>query len=997
LGAVVYELITGSPPFAGDDALAIISQHLRTPAVAPAWRNAEVPKPLDALIMRLLTKDPGDRPQSAAEVGAALAALAAPAARRPSTVEPAVNPLDRLAAGVHVGREREVDELCEAADLALAGRGQVVLISGEPGIGKTRLAEELTTYAHLRDALVLWGRCYEGEGAPAYWPWMQVIRAYSVDHDPGALAETMGPGAADIAQVVSEVRRRLPGLKAPAEVGTEQARFRLFDSVTTFLVSASLREPLVVVLDDLHRADRPSLMLLEFIATQLSDARLLVVGTYRDTELHAQHPLVQTLGELARVRPPRRIALGGLTRAQVARYLAMTAGVEPDDTLVDGVHAKSEGNPFFVAEIVRLLSAEGRLESPPDEIAIPQELRELVGRRLAPLGTDCREALAIAAVIGREFDLGVLQEVAGVRAERLLEALEEAQAARVIAAPSPGRYRFAHVLISDTLVDGLPASRRLELHRQVGEALERAFAGRLEPHIAELAHHFLEAAPAGDVGRALRYATAAAEHAGARLAHEEAARLYERALRALDLAPADGTTRCDLLIALGEARHRAGAHAQARAAFRQAAGVARELSSAPRLARAALGYGGPRGSFGIVDADLVGLLEQALAALGPGDDGLRARLLARLAMELYFAGAAERRATLVNEALTIARRLDDPATLAYALNAQYAALWAPGNAEERLAIADEALELARRAGDHRLAREGRGRRIVALLEIGDIAAARAEIELHARVAEELRQPFGHWQAAVWRAAEALLAGRFAEGESRAREAFELGRRVRVTDAENCFAAQSFVAGMELGRLAEMQATVEQLAARYPDTTRWSAGLAYLHTELGRRGEAAAAFEALAARGFAAVERDNQWLIAMTALAETCAFLGDAPRAAELRDLLLPYTGRNVVIVEGWACLGSADRLLGLLATTVRLWEDAEAHFEAALDLNARLGGWPWLARTQHAYAQTLLARHRPGDAEKARDLLQLALGTARELGMTTLAERAGTQLAGTAS
>jgi eukaryotic-like serine/threonine-protein kinase len=997
LGAVLYELVTGEPPFAGDDALAIISQHLRTPPVAPAWRNADVPKPLDALITQLLAKDPGDRPHSAAEVGAALAALTAPAATRPSTVEGAVNPLDRLAVGVHIGREREVDQLCEAADLALAGRGQVVLISGEPGIGKTRLAEELTTYAQLRDALVLWGRCYEGEGAPAYWPWMQVIRAYSVDHDPGALAAAMGPGAADIAQIVSEVRRRLPGLAPPPAVGPEQARFRLFDSVTTFLVSASRREPLVVVLDDLHCADRPSLMLLEFIATPLRDARLLVVGTYRDTELHAPQPLVQTLGELARVHPPRRITLRGLTRAQVARYLAMTAGVEPDDALVDSVHAKSEGNPFFVAEIVRLLSAEGRLESSPDEITIPHEVRELVGRRLAPLRAQCREALAIAAVIGRDFDLRVLQAVAGVRTERLIEALEEAQAARVIAAAAPGRYRFAHVLISDALADGLPASRRLELHRRVADALERVFAGRLEPHLAQLAHHSLEAAPVGDIERALTFATAAAEHASARLAHEEAAGIYERALRALELAPADGARRCDLLIALGEARHRAGSHAQARVAFRSAAALARDLSSPQRLARAALGFGGPRGSFGVVDAELVALLEQALATLGPGDDGLRARLLARLAMELYFSGAAEHREGLVDEALAIARRLDDPATLAYALNARYAALWGPENVEERLAIADEVLELARRAGDHRLAREGHGRRIVALLELGDIAAAHAEIELHARVAEELRQPYGRWQAAVWRAAEALLAGRFEEGESGAREAFELGRRVRVTDAENCFAAQSFVAAMELGRLAELEATVEQLAARYPDTTRWSVGLAYLHAELARRDEAAVAFEPLAARGFANIERDNQWLIAMAGLAETCAFLGDARRAAELRELLLPYARRNVVIVEGWACFGSADRPLGLLATTLGLWDDAEVHFQSALDLNARLGAQPWLARTELGYAQMLLAWHRPGDAERARELLHRALTTARNLGMMTLAERAEAQLAGTAS
>jgi tetratricopeptide (TPR) repeat protein len=996
LGAVLYELVTGGPPFAGDDAVAIISQHLRTPPVAPAWRNPDVPRPLDALIVTLLAKAPEDRPQSAAEVGGTLEALAAPSRRRPSTVDSAPNPLDRLAAGVYVGREREVDELCAAADLALTGRGQLVLISGEPGIGKTRLVEELTTYAHLRDALVLWGRCYEGEGAPPYWPWIQVLRAYSIDHDPDALSETMGHGAADIAQIVSEVRRRLPGLEPqPPSVGDEQARFRLFDAIATFLLNASRREPLVVVLDDLHYADRGSLALLEFLAPQIGRARLLMVGTYRDTELRAHQPVVQTLGELARVRPPQRVVLRGLTRAEVARYVTMTAGVEPAPALVDAIHAKSEGNPFFVAEIVRLLSAEGRLESAAGEISIPQEVRELVVRRLAPLSAYCREVLSIAGVVGRDFDLRVLQAVAEAGAERLLDALDEAHAARVIAPSGPGRYRFAHVLISDALVDGLSAGRRLRLHRRVGEALERAHAGRLEHRLGELAHHFLEAIPAGDPERGVRYAVAAAEHASGRLAYDEAARMYERALGALEFVAADDARRCDLLLALGESHHRAGAHRRAKAAFRQAASLARELRSPERVARAALGYGGPRGSFGVVDRELVSLLEEALATLGRRDDAVRARLLARLAMELYFAGAAEQRATLVDEAVAIARRLGDPATIAYALNARYAALWSPENAAERLEIADEVLELARRANDHRLAREGRGRRIVALLELGDIATAHSEIDVHANAADELRQPYGRWQAAVWQATEALLAGRFADGESRAQEALELGRRVRATDAENCFATQSFIAAMELGRLGELQHTVEQLAKREPEPMRWITGLAYLHAELGHRDQAAAAFEPIAARGFAAIARDNQWLMRIATLADTCAFLGDAAHAGELHTLLLPFAARNVVMVEGWACLGSAARPLAMLLATVGRWDDAEPLFQAAIDFNSRLGARPWLARTELGYAQMLLARRTKGDPRRAHDLLQTALATAQSLGMTTLAERAAKQLAAT--
>jgi hypothetical protein len=362
-------------------------------------------------------------------------------------------------------------------------------------------------------------------------------------------------------------------------------------------------------------------------------------------------------------------------------------------------------------------------------------------------------------------------------------------------------------------------------------------------------------------------------------------------------------------------------------------------------------------------------------------------------MELYVGGGAERRADLVEEAVRTARGLGDPATIAYALNARYAALWGPEGAAERLAIANEVLELARRAGDARLAREGRGRRIVALLELGDVDAAHAEIALHARAAEELRQPYGRWQAAVWQAAEALLAGRLDEGESRAREAFELGRRVRMTDAENCFAVQSFMAAMDLGRLAELQATVEEWSRREAEPMRWTTGLPLLHAELGNRDEAAAAFEPVAVRGFAMIERDNQWLARIATLAETCAFLGDAARSGELYELLLPYAGRNVVMVEGWAGFGSADRPLALLATTAGRWEEAEAHFQAAIEMNSRLGARPWLARTQLGYAKMLLARRETGDHERANDLLQHAIAAARTLGMATLAERAEAQLA----
>jgi predicted ATPase len=993
LGVMLYELVTGRVPFAADDALAVISQHLRTPPVAPAWHNAQVPKALDGLIVRLLAKDPRDRPQDAGEVGAALAALkSAPTA---GTAERAANSLDRLAGGVHVGREREVEELCAAADLAFAGRGQLVLVSGDAGIGKTRLAEELATYAHLRDALVLWGRCYEGEGAPPYWPWMQIVRAYAVDHDPEVLAAAMGAGASDIAQIVSEVGRRLPDLEPAPALTSDQARFRLFDSVTTFLVDASRREPLVLVLDDLHCADPSSLLLLEFLVSALLDSRLLVVGTYRDTELSPRHPLTHTLGELSRAHPPRRIVLGGLTRSEVGRYIVMTAGVDPDAVLLDAVHHKTEGNPLFLGEVVRLLSAEGRLEhfgeEPAGDVTIPPEVREVLARRLERLSEPCRAALSFAAVIGGEFHLRVLQAVADLPPERVLDALDEAEAARVLTATGPGCYRFAHGVVGDALAESVPAGRRAELHRHVGLALEKLFADRPEPHLAELAHHFLEAAPAGELDKGLRYATAAAERAASRLAYEDAAQLYERALHALELTGGNGARRCDLLLALGGAYARAGSVQPARAAFRRAARCARRLRSAERLAQAALGFGGPRATYGIVDEEVVGLLEEALAALGSGDEEPRARLLARLAMELYFAGAPERLATLAEEAVKIARDAGEPATLAYALSARDAALWGPAGVDERLAIAGEVLELAAHAGDREQALEGHARRAVALIQLGDIPAARADMASHARLAEELRHPFGLWRELVWQAMRALLAGRFEEALARAEEALERGRRVRAPEAENCYLGQALLATISLGRPGELQSTLEDMIERYPAVTL-DLGRGRLHAELGHREETAHAFEQVAVAGFDKLERNMMWLVALTVLADVCAFLGDAPRAAELEQLMLPYAGRIVLSGEAWTCYGAADRSLGLLAATRRHWDEAETHFRHALERNTALGSPPWLAQTQLEYAQMLLGRGRSGDAELAHDLLASALSTAGQLGMLSLAARAQEQL-----
>jgi len=312
LGAMLYEMVTGRPPFLGDDSVAIIGQHINTPPVAPTWHNRQCPRPLEALILRMLAKDPAERPGSATDVLSALDAIDLTASvEQPAAAVDEAHALDSLAGGVFVGRQREMGDLKAALEDALSGRGRMVTLVGEPGIGKTRTAQELATYAGLRGAQVLWGRCYEEQGVPPYWPWVQAIRSYVRERDPEQLRSEMGAGAADIAEVVSDVRERLPDLQPAPELEPDQARFRLFDSIAAFLKTASQRQPLVLVLDDLHWADQPSLLLLQFVARELGGARLLLIGTYRDVELSRQHPLAEALGELTRERLFQRGAVAG--------------------------------------------------------------------------------------------------------------------------------------------------------------------------------------------------------------------------------------------------------------------------------------------------------------------------------------------------------------------------------------------------------------------------------------------------------------------------------------------------------------------------------------------------------------------------------------------------------------------------------------------------------------------------------------------------------------
>jgi DNA-binding SARP family transcriptional activator len=890
-----------------------------------------------------------------------------------------------------VGREQELAELTAGLGDAFAGRSRLFLLQGEPGIGKSRLADELMSRAGARGATVLVGRCWEAGGAPAYWPWTQSLRTYVRRSDAPLLRRQLGTHAPEVAQIVPELRELFPELPAPEPGEAEAARFRLFDSTASFLRNVAAERPVVLVLDDLQTADEPSLLLLRYVASALGDARVLIVGTFRDLDPTVQDPLESTLVALAREPVTRRIQLGGLTETEVRRLAEVTASAAPSRELVAALHAKTEGNPLFVSEIVRLLASEGRLgPNQPAGIPIPATIRETIGRRLRELSGECRRVLSLASVFGREFGLVALERVADYTGiDRLLGVLDEAIRARVVEEipGAVGRLRFGHALTRDTLYEETPGTHRARLHRRVAEVLEALYAGNVDAHLTELAHHFSMAMPAAPPAKAVDYARRAGDQATRVLAYEEGARLYERALESYASQPFDEVLCCELFLLLGDAESRAGRSAFAKSAFLDAAAIARRLGLAHELARAAEGYGGR-----IVwvraggDERLVPLLEEGLAALGPDDVGQRARLLARLAGALRDEHSRVRRDTLSREAVELARRGGDPEAFAYALAGRAHAIIAPDTVAECLAFGSELCELAARSGDRERLQAGHQLRIVAQLMTGDLPGAEADLAAASRIAKELRQPAQLWDAYAAQGMLALAAGRFTDAETLAAEALALGERALPQGAIPIYWLQRYALWDHQGGsgVEEVEAPMSSLVTEYPARPVFRCALVHLLTRSGRSADARRELERLAVDDFAVLPFDQEWLFGMSFLAESSVALGDTDAAAALYRLLAPWAEYVAVdVAEGFR--GSVSRDLGLLAAALERFDDAEGHFEDALGVNERMRAIPWLAHTREGYARMLVARGDSGDPERARDLIEAAIATYRELGMETYA------------
>ena len=894
-----------------------------------------------------------------------------------------------------VGRLRELETLRATLDQAIAGQGHIVMVAGEPGIGKTRVAQELALCATQPGTAVLWGHCHEEAGAPSYWPWVQIIREALRTTEAREALQRLHNAAGDIAEIVPAIHTLLPGIERPARLeDAAQARFRMFDSIRQFIAALGSRTPVLIVLDDLHWADAPSLRLLEFLAPEVAGTRVMMVGTYRPTELSRQHPLSDALGGLARARHVTRITLGGLSAEEVRAFITAATGTQPPEWLSRSLYRQTEGNPLFLREIVRFLEDQGLfsadrpapLAALPPTIRIPEGVKEVIGRRLNLLSARCNEMLAVAAVIGRDFSHDLLLRAARQEGQGVSEALDEALGAYVIHETADHHYQFAHNLIRMTLYDELRPARRRQLHHAVGNALEALRGADIGAALPELARHFLAA---GDVDKAIEYARRAGERAEALLAFEDAVESFRAALEALEQRPQpDDVARCRLLFLLGEALRKANDFPRALETLREAAEMATTLGLPELSARAAIAYEHVawRHAKG-AEPPPRHLLERALPQVTGREPGLAAEVTAALSRALWNEGAAAEAVIQGERAIAMARQLGDPdvvATCFYRL----LEIFEGRDNKYSLDFATETLAAANQAGNLELVHIAHAWRFLAFMERGEITQAEAELDATARLDSRLRQPTYAFTLRMYRAILALMRGELPEAERLIAQSMAIASAPANQDQ---LSVQAFTLRREQGRLRELQPVLSAFLSQMTGGSVWRPGLALLQIELNQREAARAAFEQMAAEGFATIPRDGRWLLCIIYLCEICAELGDTARAAELYELMRPYSGRNL-LAGNLVYHGSADRHLGMLSATMRNWSAAERHFAAALATNHRTGARLPLAHTQYDFATMLLARQEPGDRERADTLLRESLESARELGMSGLENKAAALL-----
>jgi class 3 adenylate cyclase len=895
----------------------------------------------------------------------------------------------------YVGRTEERAALEEAMNLARNGTRQVVLLSGEPGIGKTRLASYAVHHAHAEGFAVCWGACTEELAAP-YEPWIEVC-SHLIEHAPRELLQRhMERHGGELSRLVRNLAIRIPELPAPQSSDPETERYLLFNAVAGLLTQVAEAAPLCVVLDDLHWADAQSLALLKHLLRASEQSSLAVIATFRDSELGKDHPLTNLLADMRRLEGMQRVALHGLGADEVAEIMTAAAGHElPTDAveLAAQIAAETDGNPFFVGEILRGLSESGALLFDENTgrwsidssaaIALPESVREVIERRVERLGEESLEALRLAAVVGREFDLELLSALVGTDEARLLDHLEAAVAASVLAESSDyvGRFRFAHALINQTLYDGLGATRRARMHQRVAQVLEELYGPDAAEHFGKLALHWRLAAVSVNKAKAADYALKAGQQALDSLAPGEAVKLFADAVELS--SDADGAEHCEALIGLGQAQLQTGV-----AAFREtlleASRVASDLGDAELAARAALANS--RGYTSVVgerDEERLAVIARAIELDEPPDPARRAQLLAFEAMELSWDPDLAQRKALAEEALALARAAADISALAVVLQRVFFGIWSPETLELRLSLVAEFADCAATLGDPALAVWAKLGSVHSFVEHGDLTEARDAADQAHALADQLGQPTLQWFDCFNRGALEFVRGDLAAAEQLAEQAFQLAQEAGQPDAVLVYGGQISLVRSQQGRADEIIEMQRQGASAFPGVPSFRAGLASVLCQVELHDEARAILEQAANDRFEHVGSTTTTLTALVLYADA-AFHTFEPRAAAVLYQRLEPFGEQVVW-NAAQCFGHVRMYLGLLAAALAEHQRADEHLRFACEFHEANDMPLWTTASHVGWAEALAAR---GDSAAAGDRAARALDLCREHGYGLLLRRA---------
>lgn len=887
--------------------------------------------------------------------------------------------LNVASAGAFVGRDAELSRLCDAWSAAMRGGCRTAVVHGEPGIGKTRLAAELARRATADGGLVLYGRCDEDLPVP-YQPFAEALRPAVTGRHTKDAVQRLGPAAARLRHLVPDIAA--PVVENPVSLDPEADRYQMFQAAQSLLTELSRRAPLLLVLDDLHWAARPALLLLRHLVRSGAPMSALVVGTYRDTEVDQRHPLADLLADLRRDGVEERIALTGLGQDAVRSFVEATAGPSlqgQGGDVADAVHRETNGNPFFMGEVVRHLMETGVRYADVSRVGLPDGVREVVTRRLSRLSPEASRVLEVAAVCGPQVSTVVLEEIADARpadsSRSVLDGVDEALRAGVLVEVDAGVVEFAHALVRQTLYWGLSGARRVHLHRQVGEVLERSHWGSDQP--ALLAYHFGEAAPEGGATKAIDYTLAAADDALRRLAVEEAADLLRTGLGVLDRhGPADPARHCELLVRLAEALHRTWEWKEARDVAEDAAREARALGAGEQLARAAI-VRGMATSVGANDDIAVELCDEALVLLGDAHPELRASILAtRVSYGVATRDQGDSQTQIADEALRLARDSGDITALADALFAQALARRLSGRHNGVVVVCDELIALGEAANDPLMRMSGLVDRARAWLALGDRAAYDRDRAALSELGIPLRGQYERW-ARNYDTVTALLDGRFGEVEALAEHAMATVEHPNPNDI-NVHAAQILLLYREQGRMPALISLLEDMVEREPGIVAFRAALAVALAEHGRNDDASHHLDVLAVDGYAALPLDVTWMSSLALVAECSALLSRPAHADRLATLLGPHEGTLLVAASTVGVLGAADRFLGMLAAVCGRDDEAIDRYERAIALEERVHAPPLVARTKFWAAGAL---DRCGQRDRAAKLREEAEGLAVSLGM----------------